>query len=170
MIIGKDAFASIAYVLKGQGGDILDSSSAAEPLSFVHGSGDIIPGLERELEGKKKGDSFACEIRPEDAYGLWSEDFLFTVRKDQFDDPDKVAVGTCFEIQTEGGSRPVTIHKIEGDVVTIDANHPLAGKTLSFSVTVVDVRQATAEELEHACCEDGECCGCHDDGACGCGS
>lgn len=171
MTISKDRVATFNYTLTSDEGEVLDTSSGGEPLSYIHGHENIIPGLERELEGRQAGDSFTCAVRPEDAYGVWSEDFLFPVNRSQFEDGEKIEEGMKFEIDTGEGHQPVSIHKIEGDTVTIDANHPLAGKTLHFDVAVVDVREATPEELEHGHthgCE-GECgegCGC-DCGGCG---
>jgi FKBP-type peptidyl-prolyl cis-trans isomerase SlyD len=172
MTITKDKVATFDYTLTSDEGEILDTSTGFEPLAYIHGHQNIIPGLERELEGKNSGDKFSCAVKPEDGYGVWSEDSVFTVGKAQFEEPDKITEGMQFEIETAQGHQPVSICKIEGDTVTIDANHPLAGKTLHFEVAVVDVRDATAEEIEHGhlhseggcgegCGEEcGEGCGC----------
>ena len=110
-------------------------------------------------------------MKPEDGYGVWSEESLFSVGKNQFDEPDKIAVGMQFEIETGHGHQPVSIHKIDGDTVTIDANHPLAGKTLHFEVAIVDVRDASPEEIEHGHLHDEEGCDseCGEDCGCDCG-
>ena len=115
----------------------------------MHGSGNIIPGLESELQGRQPGDSFSAEIAPEDAYGTYSDEMVFTVTKDKFQDPDQIEEGVRFQAEINGAARICTVSSIEGDNVEVDANHPLAGMTLHFDVTVRDVREATAEELQH---------------------
>jgi FKBP-type peptidyl-prolyl cis-trans isomerase SlyD len=176
MTIEKNRVVSIDYRLVDDDGDLIDSSEDGEPLVYLHGVGNIIPGLERQLEGKKSGESLACVIPAVDAYGERDDSLIFTVGKDEFEGTD-VAVGMQFEAHGEDGAQIVTVVGIEGEEVKVDANHPLAGENLHFSVKVVEVREASAEELTHGhvhgahaheceCGEEGEGCG---DGGCGCG-
>jgi FKBP-type peptidyl-prolyl cis-trans isomerase SlyD len=172
MVIQKDRVVSIDYVLKGDDGVVIDRSEG-EPLVYLHGNSNIIPGLERHLDGRKAGDSVACVIAPADAYGESDAELIFTVARTDFAEPEKIEVGMQFQTQEDGGTRVVTVVGVEGDQVKIDANHPLAGKSLHFDVSVKDVREATLEELEHGHVhgddEDEGCgCGCGDD-ECGCG-
>jgi FKBP-type peptidyl-prolyl cis-trans isomerase SlyD len=176
MTVQKDKIVSIDYVLKDEAGSVLDSSQGSDPLDYLHGHGNIIPGLERELEGKAVGDVVDCVIKPADAYGEYDQNLVFDVAKSDFESPDDVEVGMQFEAHSEEGSRIVTVVGIDGDNVSVDTNHPLAGKALHFNVKIADVKDATAEELEHGhphsaghgCC--GDECGsdCGDEG-CGCG-
>ncbi len=180
MIIEKDRVVSIDYSLRDNGGNLIDSSEGGEPLAYLHGNGNIIPGLEKQLAGKKAGDSLKCVIEAVDAYGERDDSLVFKVPKTEFEGAE-VEVGMQFEAHGEEGAQIVTVVKVEQDEVTIDANHPLAGEQLHFDVKIVEVREASAEELEHGhvhggCdCEDGDCegGGCGDggcgDGGCGCG-
>lgn len=149
MQIAKDTVVSIDYTLKAPDGSVLDSSEGREPLAYLHGNGNIIPGLERALEGKQKGDSVDVTVQPAEAYGERDEALIQSVSRDKFEGVDKVEPGMQFQVMSEAGPRIVTVKAVEGEQVTIDANHPLAGVPLDFSVTVVDVREASPEELEH---------------------
>jgi FKBP-type peptidyl-prolyl cis-trans isomerase SlyD len=155
MKIEKDLVASFDYTLKDDEGALLDTSDGGEPLSYLHGAGNIIPGLESELNGHETGDSFSASIEPADAYGVYSNDMVFTVTKDKFDDPDQIEEGVRFQAEISGELKICTVSKIEGEEVEIDANHPLAGMKLHFDVTVRDVREATPEELDHGHVHDG---------------
>lgn len=181
MEIRKDRVVSIDYVLTNDGGEVLDRSEG-EPLEYLHGNDNIIAGLERQLEGKSEGDALTCVVEPADAYGLKDDELVFNVSKSDFADPEGIKPGMQFQMQDHDGVRVVTVVGLEGDEVKIDANHPLAGQRLSFSVNVRGVREASAEELEHGhvhgqghCHDDDECgCGCgdgacDDEGGCGCG-
>jgi FKBP-type peptidyl-prolyl cis-trans isomerase SlyD len=179
MDISKGKVVSIDYILHDADGKLLDSSDEGDPLVYLHGNENIIPGLERQLEGKTVGDKLACVIPAADGYGERNEELVLKVSKTEFGPNAEVTPGMQFEARSEEGTQIVTVVKVEGDEVTIDANHPLAGEALHFQVNVVDVREATAEELEHghvhghdSCgcgcgCEDGECgdeCSCGEDG------
>lgn len=175
MIVEKDRVVSIDYTLRDNNGNLIDSSEGSDPLEYLHGNGNIIPGLEKELAGKKAGDKLICSIAAADAYGERDDSLIFKVNKSEFEGAD-VEVGMQFEAHGEDGAQIVTVVGIEGDEVTIDANHPLAGETLNFDVKVVDVREATPEELEHGHVHGGCDCGCEGDcedgegeGSCGCG-
>ncbi len=165
MVIEKDRVVSIEYTLKNDEGEIIDSSEG-EPLVYLHGNANIIPGLEKHLDGKTNGDDVACSVPPADAYGEYDDNLVFQVPKDRFKDFPELEVGTQF--RTDEGPGILTVTAIEGDQVTVDANHPLAGDTLHFAVKVLDVREATAEELSHGHVHGACSCGCGDgDGECG---
>lgn len=167
MIISNDKVVSIEYTLKDAEGEILDSSEGVGPLEFIHGHRNLIPGLEKELTGKKAGDSFSATIEPKDAYGEYSKELQVSVSKQQFPSDVEIKVGMQFEAGNEAESRLVTVVNIAEDTVTIDANHPLAGETLYFDVTVKDVRDATNDELLKGLLgpnlDSGDSCGCGDE-------
>lgn len=176
MIVEKDRVVSIDYSLRDNNGNLIDSSEGSDPLEYLHGNGNIIPGLEKALAGKKAGDKLTCSIAAADAYGERDDSLIFKVNKSEFEGAD-IEVGMQFEAHGEEGAQIVTVVGIEGEEVTIDANHPLAGETLNFDVKVVDVREATSEELEHGHVHGGCDCGCEGDcedgegeGSCGCGN
>jgi len=149
MNITKNVVASIDYTLKNDGGEILDSSSGREPLAYLHGHGNLIPGLEQELEGKTKGDKLVAVIQPADAYGVRSDELLQDFPLDQFQNPAEVQVGVQFQVKYGEEQHIATVTKVENNMVSVDMNHPLADLTLHFDVEVMDAREATAEELEH---------------------
>ncbi|MFA7495126.1 MAG: peptidylprolyl isomerase [Acidithiobacillus sp.] len=149
MIISKDKVVTIDYSLTDEEGELIDSSVGEEPLVYLHGHHGIIPGLEQALSGHQAGDKVEVSIPPEEGYGDWDEDLVEVVSVDDFDDPEELEIGTQFETMTEDGTRLATVIDIEGGDITVDLNHPLAGMTLNFDVTVLDVRDATAEELAH---------------------
>lgn len=149
MTIAQNSVVSIHYTLKDETGEIIDSSASAEPLAYLHGHGNLIPGLERELEGKKTGDKLNVTIPAAEGYGEYDKQLVQRVPRRALRGIGDVKVGMRLHAQTEDGQRAVTVTHISGDMVTIDGNHPLAGKALSFEVEVTDVRPATAEELSH---------------------
>ena len=148
MQITKHTVAFIEYELTSDEGEVIDTSAGREPLGYVHGLGSIVPGLERELDGKAKGDSFQVRIEPEHAYGERDERLVHEVPRSELP-PSDLQVGMQLQAQNEQGTFVLTVTKIEGERVLLDANHPLAGIPLNFDVTVVDVREATEEEVEH---------------------
>lgn len=175
MTVTKDRVVSIDYNLKDAEGELIDSSPSGEPLVYLHGNSNIIKGLEKHLEGKSAGDQVDCVIPPAEGYGERDESLVFKVDKSEFGPDAEVDVGMQFEAHGEDGTQIVTVVGVEKSEVTIDANHPLAGEELHFSVKVVEVREATAEEIQHGHIHDvGGCddCGCEDgdceDGSCGC--
>jgi FKBP-type peptidyl-prolyl cis-trans isomerase SlyD len=149
MQITKDKVASIDYTLTDDQGTVLDTSSGRDPLAYIHGTGNLIPGLEKELEGKTTGENLKVTIAPEDAYGPKIDDLTQVVPRDRFEDIDKLEVGMQFQTATEAGPQIVTVTNVNDDDITIDGNHPLAGMTLNFEVSVVEVREASQEELDH---------------------
>lgn len=148
MQIDKHAVATIDYTLIDDTGEVLDSSRGQDPLSYIHGVGSLIPGLEQALEGKEAGDSISVTIPPENAYGERNEDLVHVVERGQFG-VDDLQTGMRFRVQSEVGEQVVVVTNIDGDDVTVDGNHPLAGETLKFEVDVKAVREASPEELDH---------------------
>ena len=140
---------SIHYILTNGAGEELDNSRKEQPMVYLHGAGQIIPGLENALKGKKVSDTFKVTIDPADAYGEKSDDMLQVVPMNMFADTGKVEVGMQFHADASHGVSVVTVTKVENDEVTIDGNHPLAGETLTFDVEVMDIRPATEDELSH---------------------
>ena len=150
MQVAKHKVVTIDYTVTDEGGAVIDSSSGGEPLAYIHGVGNLIPGLESALEGKSKGEEVNASIPPDQAYGERDEGLLQAVPRERFETGEQeLQPGMRFQAQSDQGSQVVTIVDVGDDEVTVDANHPLAGTTLKFAVTVVDVRDATAEELDH---------------------
>jgi FKBP-type peptidyl-prolyl cis-trans isomerase SlyD len=149
MQIADNMAVSIHYTLINDEGEVLDSSQDDEALVYLHGEGNIISGLEQALHGKAVGDKFNVRLAPEDAYGEFMEDRVQVISRTMFDGVDELEIGMQFQADVSDGPGVVTIIKIDGDDVTIDGNHPLAGQPLTFDVEVIAVRAATAEELEH---------------------
>ena len=149
MQIAKNKVIFIDYTLTDAQGTELDSSHGREPFAYIHGIGNIIPGLESALEGKSKGDQVNAVIPPENAYGTRDETLVQQLPRSQFDTDQDIQVGMQFQAMSEAGPRVVTVVTVDADNVTVDANHPLAGVTLHFDVTVKDIREATGEELDH---------------------
>ncbi|GGJ74355.1 FKBP-type peptidyl-prolyl cis-trans isomerase [Deinococcus aquiradiocola] len=147
MKIAQDKVVEIEYVLKVDG-EIVDQSEVGDPLVYLHGHNNIIPGLETALEGHEAGDTLSVTVSPEDGYGERDDENVQVLPRADFD--DDVEIGASYFAQAEDGSvNPFTVVSVSGDDVTVDFNPPLAGQTLNFDVTVKDVRDATAEELEH---------------------
>jgi FKBP-type peptidyl-prolyl cis-trans isomerase SlyD len=150
MKITKNSVVTINYTLTDEGGEVLDTSKGREPLSYIQGMGNIIPGLESSLDGRSAGDRFKVSVDPENAYGARDEKRVVKVARERFEGVDDLEVGMQFRAEGgSGGSQIVTVTAVGEDTVTVDANHPLAGKTLNFDVEVVNVREATAEEISH---------------------
>jgi len=149
MKISQNKVVSIDYRLRNDAGDVLDSSEGHGPLTYLHGASNIIPGLERELEGREAGDALQVTVEAADAYGERNPDLMQVVPSSMFEGVEKVEVGMQFQAQTPAGPQIVTIAKVEGDEGTVDGNHPLAGERLHFDVTVREVRDATPEEIDH---------------------
>jgi len=149
MQIAKDKVVSIHYTLKNDAGSVIDSSESDEPLVYLHGAQNIIPGLEKALEGKVLDDALEVSIDAIDAYGEYNKALTETVPSSMFEGVDNIEVGMEFQAQTEQGMQVIRIAAVDGDDVTIDGNHPLAGERLHFDVAVSEVRDASADELEH---------------------
>ena len=149
MQVAKNKVISIDYTLTDAQGTELDSSQGTGPFAYIHGIGNIIPGLEAALEGKSAGDQINTVIDPENAYGTRDESLVQQLPRSQFDTDQDIQIGMQFQAMSEGGPRVVTVVSVDTENVTIDANHPLAGVTLHFDVTVKEIREASGEELSH---------------------
>jgi FKBP-type peptidyl-prolyl cis-trans isomerase SlyD len=149
MKITQHTAVTIHYRLSDQEGRLLESSFDSEPMLYLHGAQNLIPGLENALEGKSKGYSLNVTIEAEQAYGEYQEGLRQEVPLEAFGDIEDIVPGMRFIAETEMGQRPVQVTEVKDDVVVVDGNHPLAGQALSFQVEVVDVREATADEVAH---------------------
>lgn len=149
MQITQDAVVSIHYTLTNDQGETLDSSADGEPLAYLHGNGNLIPGLENALNGKQAGDKVSVKVAPADGYGEYNKDLVQRVPRRSFRGIAEVKVGMQFQVQSQGGPSMVTVTQVAGDMVTVDGNHALAGQNLNFDVEITDVRAATEEELSH---------------------
>lgn len=149
MQIGERTVATFHYTLTDAAGKVIDSSDGRAPLSYLHGAGNIVPGLEKEMSGKQQGDVFNVVVAPEEGYGMPNSMMIQVVPREAFQGVDTLEVGMEFQAQTPQGPMSVAIAKIDGDEVTVDGNHPLAGQTLHFAIEVTDVRDASLEELTH---------------------
>ena len=150
MTIKENSAVSFHYTLTDDEGQQLDSSAGKEPLAYLHGAGNIIPGLENALEGISIGDSMTVAVSAAGGYGAVQTELIQEVPRGSFQGVDEIEVGMQFEAQTcNGDSVPVTVTAVTDESVTVDGNHPLAGKNLNFDVSIEDVREASQEELEH---------------------
>ncbi len=149
MKIETNKVVTIDYTLKNAGQEIIDTTEGDEPLAYLHGMGNLVPGLEKALEGKAAGDSLQVVIPPAEGYGERDEAKVGKAPLSEFAEVGEVTPGMQFEAEGPDGSDMVTVISVEGDTITLDANHPLAGETLHFDVTVRTIRDATDEELEH---------------------
>jgi FKBP-type peptidyl-prolyl cis-trans isomerase SlyD len=147
--ITKNTVASFEYTLKNDGGEVLDSSEGGAPLAYIHGNGNLVPGLEKELEGKAVGDEFSVHVAAAEAYGERDDAMIQTVSREQLPTEVDIEVGLQLQAESEGHRHVLTVVGVEGDEIRLDGNHPLAGVPLNFKVKVVDVRDATDEEIEH---------------------
>lgn len=148
MTIVNNVVATINYTLKNGNDLTIDSSVDKDPLVYIHGMGHLIPGLEKSLEGKVKGDKVNAVISPDDAYGPRRDDMVQVVPKTEFKDIETMEIGTQFQVETENGDIIVTLIELRDEEVVLDGNHPLAGETLHFDVEIIDIREATEEELK----------------------
>jgi len=150
MLVAKNRVVLFDYTLTDNDGQTIDSSDGGEPLAYLHGSGNIIPGLEAAMLGRRAGESFTVNIAPEDGYGPRYPEMQQAVPSHLFEGVEEFEVGMQFHAEDGNGTpRLVTVVAVEGDAITVDGNHPLAGVELNFDVTIIDVRDASAEELEH---------------------
>jgi FKBP-type peptidyl-prolyl cis-trans isomerase SlyD len=147
--VADDVVVSIDYSLTVEG-QVVDSTEGDEPLQFLQGHQNIIPGLEKELNGMKIGDSKKVVVSPDEAYGEIDEENIIEVPRDEFPTEIPLEIGTELEVKNADGEvLTATISEISEKTVKLDFNHPLAGKQLTFDVTVIDLRDATEEELTH---------------------
>ncbi|MEQ1545683.1 peptidylprolyl isomerase [Methyloglobulus sp.] len=149
MQITDNTAVSIHYTLTNDAGEEIDSTTEGEPLVYLHGTGNIILGLEKALYNRSVGDKFNVRIEAADAYGEFSDDMIQVVSRAMFEGIDNVEVGMQFHAAANSGSGVITVLTVDGDDITIDGNHPLAGQALSFAIEIVGVRPATKEESSH---------------------
>ena len=149
MSISQDQVVSIHYTLRDEAGEIIDSSPAGEPLAYLHGHGNLVPGLERELAGRSVGDKLTVTLSPADGYGEHDPKLVQQVPRRALKGVGNLRVGMRLSASSGRSDRTVTVTRISGDLVTVDGNHPLAGKKLHFEVEVAGVRAATETELSH---------------------
>ena len=171
MKVSKDHAVSFDYEVRNSRYELLDSSTeGGQPMSYVHGYASIVPGLEKAIEGKVAGDQLDVTVPPVEAYGLRDERRMGQVERSIFPAGAEIKPGMRFQATSQHGADNVVVVAVEGDTITVDANHPLAGETLTFNVTIRDVRPATPEEIAHGhvhhaaadeCCCGGGGCGCH---------
>ena len=159
MQIEKDCVVSMDYRLTGSEGQVLDQSSEGQPLVYLHGHGNIIPGLENALNGRVEGDSLNVSVPPAEAYGEFNQSLVQEVDRSMFPEGAPLEVGMRFHAGTPEGPRVVRIAAVSDKTVRVDANHELAGETLDFAVTIRDVRVATADEIAHGHVHTGGSCG-----------
>ncbi len=161
MNIADKMYVTIDYALTLESGQEIDKSPEGQPLGFIAGTGQIIPGLEKALIGRIAGDSAKVVVEPKDAYGPVKDDLFQEVPNSQFPSDVDVKAGMAFEAQGPNGPFMITVAKInDNDTVTVDLNHPMAGKQLHFDVNVVEVREPTAEELAQSAASFSSGCGC----------
>jgi len=149
MQITKDTVAQFIYTLKDEAGNELESTEAGHPVAYLHGHDNMLEGLEKELDGKSVGDKFSVTLAPADAYGERHEESVQRVPVKHLQGAKKWKPGMIAVVNTDQGQRQVTVVKAGKFMVTVDTNHPFAGMTLTFDIEVLDIRQATAEEISH---------------------
>ena len=150
MTITQHKVVSIHYSVKRADNDeTIDSSENGAPMTYLHGAQNIIPGLEQALEGRSIGEEFKVTVAPEQAYGERHEDRVQQVPREAFENIGEIQVGMQVSAQTESGPIELVVTNVADKEVTVDANHPLAGVTLDFNCNVVDIRDASEEEIAH---------------------
>jgi FKBP-type peptidyl-prolyl cis-trans isomerase SlyD len=147
--ITADSVVLIHYTLKDDSGAVLDSSAGGEPLAYIQGHGNLVPGLEKALEGKQDGNTLVITVSPADGYGIRDEKLVQRVPKRSLQGSGEIRKGMQFQARTDDGMRLFTVTGVAGDMVMLDGNHPLADQNLHFDIEVVSVRESTTEELEH---------------------
>ena len=149
MSITAKKVVTINYTLKDDDGNVIDSAQDGS-FAYLHGADNIIPGLEQALEGKTEGESLSVSVEPSNGYGERNDSMAQVVSKEMFEGDEEISVGMQFHAESPDGQPVVvTVTHLEGDNVTVDGNHPLAGVNLNFDVNVVSIREASEEEMEH---------------------
>ncbi len=149
LMIGDKSVVTIHYTLTDDAGEVLDNSRDGDPMVYLHGASNIIPGLENELTGKTTGAALKVTVAPEDGYGEHSPEAIQKVPRSAFEGVEDIQPGMQFQTEGPQGMQMIVVAEVSDDEVTVDANHPLAGKTLHFDVSVEGVRDATPEEIDH---------------------
>lgn len=147
MKIAKNTVVTMDYTLSDAEGEVLDTSAGSDPLVFLSGHGNIIAGLEKALQGGVKGDKLDVTVKPEDAYGEYISELVAKVPRTQIQADGEISEGAHFQVETPDGPMIYTVTHLDGDDVTLDGNHPLAGETLNFKVEIKDVREASSDEI-----------------------
>lgn len=149
MQITDRSVVSFHYTLTNDAGEVIDASAGGEPLAYLHGAGNIVPGLENALTGKAAGDKLTVKVAPADGYGERDDRLVQSVPRRAFQGVADIKPGMSFVSQGPEGQTRIVVTQVAGDMVTVDGNHPLAGETLNFEVEITEVRDATEEELSH---------------------
>jgi FKBP-type peptidyl-prolyl cis-trans isomerase SlyD len=150
------------FTLKGDDGEVIDSSFDDEPVTYLHGAGEVVPGLETAFEGKSAGDRFQVVVQPSEGFGQRDESRCEVVPKEEFEEVEDLEVGMQFHVPTDDGESVVTVVEIGDETVSLDGNHDLAGLVLHFDVTVQEVREATPDEIAHGHAHGNGCSHDHD--------
>ncbi len=179
MKITENTVVKFEYTLKDKDGNVIDTSAGREPLEYLQGAGNIIPGLEKEMEGLSVGDKKHVEVSPEEGYGVSDPALVIEVPRSSIEFPGTIELGMRFHAQdANGGVHAFSVVGVTDEKIKLDGNHPLAGATLFFDVEVKSVREATPDEVSArrpasagcSCgggCDCGDDCGCEDDCSCG---
>lgn len=154
-MVTKNKIITMSYLLKNAEGEELDRADSSKPFSYLHGGQQIVPGLEKELEGMNIGDKKDITVSPDEGYGEENPNLRIALNRSQFPKEMDLAAGLQFSAEVGGNQRVFTIKNIDGEQVLVDGNHPLAGQTLHFSVDIIGVRDATPEEISHGHSHDG---------------
>lgn len=149
MKVEKNKVVSIHYTLKNDEGNVIDSSSGRDPLTYLHGNKNLVPGLEKDLEGKGIGDKFKSVVPPAEGYGEFDAKMIMELPRENFEGVDDIQAGMQFQAQWEDGVKLFTVTEVHDDKVKVDGNHALAGQTLNFNIEVTAIREAEKIELEH---------------------
>lgn len=149
MPVAPNKVVSIHYTLKDPEGQVIDQSADDQPLAYLHGASNIIPGLETALEGKDVGEKMSVTVEPDEGYGMSDEALIQDVPRDAFQGVEDIQPGMRFQADSSNGPMVVTVVSADENTVKVDGNHPLAGMTLTFDVEIADVREASEEELSH---------------------
>jgi FKBP-type peptidyl-prolyl cis-trans isomerase SlyD len=162
MRIEKNSVVTIDFTLRDVDGDVLESSEENGPLVYMHGTGELPPGIERALEGKSAGEKIDVTVEPEEGYGEYNEELVQEIARDELEGMEDIELGHVLEVEIESETLLVTVVGIEDDHIVVDGNNPFAGQTIQFQGNVLGVRAPTTEEVEHGHVH-GEDCG-HDHG------
>ena len=149
MKVGKNSIVTIEYVMMDNSGEILESSKEDGVYDYLHGIGEMLPGVEKALSGLEKGDSIDIIVPPEDGFGIKNDEFIFEVDKEIFPEDTSLEAGMEFDVEDEDGDNIITVLELRGDKVLVDKNHPLAGETLKVEAKILDIRMAEDWEIEH---------------------
>ena len=149
MQVAENRVVTLDYTLTDLEGEVIDSSEEGGPLAYIHGCGELLEGLESALDGKSVDEEFQVILGPDEAYGRRDEELISVLGRTDFEGVADIEVGMQFEAEMEEGQVVLTVVNVDGDEITVDANHPLADLTLNFNVKVLEVRDATEEELQH---------------------